>query len=461
MEQQLKFEGETNDAGEPEGVWRAEFPDGSPQAEIHFHNGNRHGEVKSWYQDGTQASRESYHENVLHGPIEYFNESGQPTLSGEYHHGQKHGHWKLYMPSGKQTLDADYLYGKAHGLQRQYLPWRVEPVEQNYVHGVLVDRSMQRTLEPPRGWFYWMSMLCLVIAVGMVWFKAPMLIYAIMAFGVAVAVHETGHLIAARRVGIPIESFSIGVGWRLLSFYWGGTLIHLRLLPLMGYTEPYALRRGEFERWRQHENSGEAEAKRLPAIDPKTADRSADQWATWWRRAVYYLGGVAANFVLATGILWLGLWPEQPVRAVQASSQLCVVFWQAMPTALGELVRSSDEPPVEFDLFAGLTSAWRGPPLAPPPTEDDAQGGPEKPRPPQLPAVFLFAALNLLFVSFQLLPIPLLDGFRVVEATAEAIFRRPAPPMMKLILRIIGAISIGVILISLAIFAWPQLTAML
>lgn len=50
-----------------------------------------------------------------------------------------------------------------------------------------------------------------------------------------VLVHEWGHFLAARRTGIPVHEFSIGFGWRLLTLRRRETIFSLRIVPLGGY----------------------------------------------------------------------------------------------------------------------------------------------------------------------------------------------------------------------------------
>lgn len=60
-------------------------------------------------------------------------------------------------------------------------------------------------------------------------------IAAIVVFGVVVLVHEAGHFLAARRVGMWVQEFSIGFGPALWSRVKNGTRYSIRLLPLGGY----------------------------------------------------------------------------------------------------------------------------------------------------------------------------------------------------------------------------------
>lgn len=61
------------------------------------------------------------------------------------------------------------------------------------------------------------------------------IIAAILVFGILIAVHEAGHLMAAKAVGVTVHEFSIGMGPKLFSFGRGETQYSVRLLPIGGY----------------------------------------------------------------------------------------------------------------------------------------------------------------------------------------------------------------------------------
>lgn len=60
------------------------------------------------------------------------------------------------------------------------------------------------------------------------------IIFALLGFGVLVMVHELGHLIAAKKSGVKVEEFWIGMGPALFSKQIGETEYSLRLLPMGG-----------------------------------------------------------------------------------------------------------------------------------------------------------------------------------------------------------------------------------
>ena len=61
------------------------------------------------------------------------------------------------------------------------------------------------------------------------------IIYALLLFGLVVMFHELGHFLLAKKNGIEVSEFSIGMGPKLYGKEKNGTLYSLRLLPLGGY----------------------------------------------------------------------------------------------------------------------------------------------------------------------------------------------------------------------------------
>ena len=61
------------------------------------------------------------------------------------------------------------------------------------------------------------------------------IIIAIIVFGIIIIVHEFGHFIAAKKSGVRVNEFAIGMGPKLFSKQYGETKYSLRLLPIGGY----------------------------------------------------------------------------------------------------------------------------------------------------------------------------------------------------------------------------------
>ena len=61
------------------------------------------------------------------------------------------------------------------------------------------------------------------------------IIIAIIILAILILVHELGHFVVARRIGIPVYEFSLGFGHKLFSTKKDGVEYSLRLIPLGGF----------------------------------------------------------------------------------------------------------------------------------------------------------------------------------------------------------------------------------
>ena len=61
------------------------------------------------------------------------------------------------------------------------------------------------------------------------------ILLAILAFGVLIVTHELGHFVAARACGVKVNEFAVGMGPAILKKQGKETLYSLRILPLGGY----------------------------------------------------------------------------------------------------------------------------------------------------------------------------------------------------------------------------------
>ena len=61
---------------------------------------------------------------------------------------------------------------------------------------------------------------------------------AFLTISLIITLHELGHFLAAKRLGIPIARFSIGFGRKLWGFKMGGTEYWLSMIPCGGYVMP-------------------------------------------------------------------------------------------------------------------------------------------------------------------------------------------------------------------------------
>jgi len=124
----------------------------------------------------------------------------------------------------------------------------------------------------------------------------------VFVIGVMILVHEWGHFIAAKRLGIEVEVFSIGFGPKLFSWKRGETEYRICLLPVGGYVKMLA------------ENPDEG----------TTGDPREFLSRARWERFIVLVMGAVFNILLAfliwTAVLMIGepkeKWLTEPARAV-------------------------------------------------------------------------------------------------------------------------------------------------
>ncbi|MEE8590802.1 MAG: RIP metalloprotease RseP [Spirochaetia bacterium] len=120
------------------------------------------------------------------------------------------------------------------------------------------------------------------------------IIFGIAGFGIMVFVHELGHFIAAKRLGIGVEAFSLGWGKKIVGFDYKGTNYRISMLPFGGYCrmkgeDPYSLQE-------QREDGSFFEARP-------------------WKRIVTSAAGPTANVLFAVLVLALIWWTGFNVHA--------------------------------------------------------------------------------------------------------------------------------------------------
>jgi regulator of sigma E protease len=200
----------------------------------------------------------------------------------------------------------------------------------------------------------------------------------ILLIGVLIFVHELGHLLAARWMGIPVARFSVGFGPVLCSWRWRHTEYCLSLIPLGGYVLPQC--------------EDEAEFFRIPVS----------------RRIVLWLGGPVANFVFAALLLALAHWSTQGFNWQGVFIQPVAQVFQQSLAILAVLPQLFTRPDhlsgVVGIVAAGNTLVGDG----------------------LLSALRFAVVLNVNLAVFNLLPIAPLDGGKIFFSLLEKIHPRLA-----------------------------------
>jgi regulator of sigma E protease len=120
----------------------------------------------------------------------------------------------------------------------------------------------------------------------------------IFVLGVLVFVHELGHFLAAKRVGIRVLKFQLGFNPTIASYKWGDTEYSIGALPLGGYVKMAG------------ENSDEVK-------DRSTLDPGEFMSKTKWERFQVLVAGPTMNLLLAVFVLAFVLYRGTAVAAYE------------------------------------------------------------------------------------------------------------------------------------------------
>ncbi|MFP4375663.1 MAG: site-2 protease family protein [Spirochaetales bacterium] len=136
------------------------------------------------------------------------------------------------------------------------------------------------------------------------------ILIGLVGLGIVVFIHELGHLVAAKAVGIEVEAFSLGWGKKLIGYTWRGTEYRISVFPVGGYCKM----KGE-----------QSYAAALDNDEQEIPEEEGSFFtAAPWKRIVTLLAGPLSNLVLAILILsviwWFGFTTETfPNRVILAS----------------------------------------------------------------------------------------------------------------------------------------------
>ncbi len=104
------------------------------------------------------------------------------------------------------------------------------------------------------------------------------IIIAIIGFGLLIAIHELGHFLTAKLLGVRVNEFAIGMGPLLLSRQRGDTQYSLRLFPIGGYCA-------------------------MEGEDEESDDPHAFSSQPGWKRLIILAAGSVMNFLAGFAII--------------------------------------------------------------------------------------------------------------------------------------------------------------
>ncbi len=149
--------------------------------------------------------------------------------------------------------------------------------------------------------------------------------YTAVLLGVLVFVHELGHFLAAKALGVKVLRFSIGFGPRLFGFTRGETEYRIAVLPLGGYVKMAGEVPGE-------EVTPEEEARSYLAQSP-------------WKRMLIVAAGPAFNLLFPLLVLFVVLasYPQTSTRVLSLEPGLPAA---EAGVQLGDVITRVDGQPV-------------------------------------------------------------------------------------------------------------------
>jgi regulator of sigma E protease len=127
----------------------------------------------------------------------------------------------------------------------------------------------------------------------------PLIIVAgIVALGLLIFVHETGHFLVAKLFGVRVITYSFGFGHRLFGFSYKGTDYRVSAIPFGGYVRMWGADPFEVEEEQQEQEAMRSVDAAGAAPRPPQRGEWALQDVSVWKRLLIYAAGPAANLVV-------------------------------------------------------------------------------------------------------------------------------------------------------------------
>ena len=118
-------------------------------------------------------------------------------------------------------------------------------------------------------------------------------VVSVFIFGLVVMIHELGHFVCAKKAGIQVNEFSIGMGPALFSRVKNGTRYSIRALPVGGYVSMDG----------EDEELSEDEQFIDPDLPPEAKTGLPFPKVKVWKRIIVVAAGAVMNLVLGFVVL--------------------------------------------------------------------------------------------------------------------------------------------------------------
>jgi regulator of sigma E protease len=325
------------------------------------------------------------------------------------------------------------------------------------------------------------------------------ILLAILALGVLIIVHEGGHFLVAQLSGMRVDRFSIGFGPKLFSFKRGETVYQIAAIPLGGFVQIAGLNPGDegmaADDPRAYPNRpvwqrlatifagpatnylfavllliviflgwGVPGPGRAPVVDDVIEGRPAatagfqpedeiiaiNSKRVTDEKEVPQLVDASQGQTLTVEVSRLGkpqtlkVTPEKDGDHYRIGIQLGVTTqWEAAST--GARIKKALVYPFEYSVFVletlgqnGLSGIWKhgsGPPGIIKEIKKRIEHGPKH-------ALMIIALISIYLGLFNLLPLPGLDGGRLVFLGWEAISRRRVNERMEQAVHMVGVLML-------------------
>lgn len=227
----------------------------------------------------------------------------------------------------------------------------------------------------------------------------------LVALNVVILVHEMGHYVTAKMLGIRVFEFSVGFGPKVASMVWRGDTFSLRWLPFGGYVK--------FAEVNDDDDESESEEPDPRALSGRPA----------WQRMLVSAAGSVANIALCMVPTYTAIAMGKPVNGKQGWAAV----WEMTVMIPIENFKALLHIDVLHDIVTPIALIANA--------HEFTTGG-----------LAGLASTTMLFSvsigTINLMPFPGLDGWGVLTSLIEMVARRPLPKRLLDVAEVAGLLAL-------------------